>query len=64
MRRGAAARALPASSALYVAETTTGVVLTYLMMWDRNAHNANQPSGGVLQLWTADQFTAALQTTE
>jgi len=64
MRRGAAARAQPAHSALYVAETTTGIVLTYLIAWDRNAHNGNQPSGGALQLWTGEQFTTALIQTE
>jgi len=64
MRRGSSARAQPAHSALYVAETTTGIVLTYLMAWDRNAHNANQPSGGPLTLWTGEQFTTALIQTE
>ena len=64
MRRGAAARHQPPQAALYVAETSTGIVLTYLLPWDRNAHMANQPAGGPLALWTGEQFTTALIQTE
>ena len=64
MRRGAAARQQPPQAALYVAETTTGIVLTYLLPWDRHAHMANTPAAAPLALWTGDQFTTALIQTE
>jgi hypothetical protein len=65
MRRGAAARQQPPQAALYVAETNTGIVLTYLLPWDRNAHQADIPvPNGALTLWAGGQFTAALIQTE
>lgn len=64
MRRGAAARQQPPQAALYVAETSTGIVLTYLLFWDRNAHMADMRAGGPLTLWTGEQFTTALIQTE
>jgi hypothetical protein len=64
LRRGAAMRQQPPLAALYVAETTTGIVLTYLIPWDRSAHSGDIPAGGPLALWTGEQFTAALVQTE
>jgi hypothetical protein len=51
-------------AAVYVAETNTGIVLTYLIPWDRNAHLGDRDSAGPLQLWTGEQFAAALVQTE
>jgi hypothetical protein len=51
-------------SALYVAETNTGIVLAYLIPWDRNAHLADRDAADMLRLWTGDQFAAALIQTE
>ncbi|MFH1921902.1 MAG: hypothetical protein ABIP48_18710 [Planctomycetota bacterium] len=64
IRRGAAARQIPAQAVLYVAEVNTGIVLTYIIPWDRQAHNADLPAGGPLTLWAGDQFTTALIQTE
>ena len=64
MRRGAAARQQPPQAALYVAETTTGIVLTYLLPWNRQSHLANMPYSGQLIPWWSEQFTTALIQTE
>jgi len=64
IRRGAAARQIPAQAVLYVAEVNTGIVLTYIIPWDRHAHNSDLPAGGPLTLWAGDQFTTALIQTE
>jgi len=64
IRRGAAARAQPAQAVVYVAETTTGIVLVYIIPWDRNAHMADLPSAAPLTLWAGERFTAALVQTQ
>jgi hypothetical protein len=64
MRGGVAANQEPPRAALYVAETTTGIVLAYLIPWNSNAHLANRPVHGPLPVWTGEQFTAALIQTE
>ncbi len=64
MRRTGAMRTQYPLSALYVAETNTGIVLTYLIPWDRNAHLADVDSAMPLQLWTGEQFAAALIQTQ
>jgi hypothetical protein len=64
MRRTGAMRTQYPLSALYVAETNTGIVLTYLIPWDRNAHMADVDSAMPLQLWTGEQFAAALIQTQ
>jgi hypothetical protein len=53
----------PAPSAIYVAETNTGVVLAYVLPWDRNTHQADQLGGGPLTLWAVDLFTTPLVQT-
>lgn len=60
IRRGGAARLQPGASAVYVAETNTGIVLAYVVPWDRNAHAANQPAAAPLTLWAGDRFASAV----
>ena len=60
IRRGQVARTRPSASLVYVAETTTGIVMAYVLPWEQGAHSANAPSGGKLELWAADQFTTAI----
>jgi hypothetical protein len=64
IRRGASARVRPAAAALYVAETTTGMLLVYLIPWEQTAHQADRPSGGTINLLTAEQVTTAIVQTE
>lgn len=64
LRRGSSARVQPPQSVLYVAEVNTGIVLTYIIPWDRSAHFSDVPAGGPLTLWAGDQFTTALIQTE
>ena len=64
IRRGAAVRLQPPQAVVYVAETTTGIVLVYVLPWDRNAHMSDMPSGGPLTLWAGERFTAALIQTQ
>jgi hypothetical protein len=64
MRRVGGMRTQYPLSALYVAETNTGIVLTYLIPWDRNAHLADVDSAAPLALWTGEQFAAALIQTQ
>jgi hypothetical protein len=60
VRRLAGNRWQASRSALYVAEVNTGMILVYLIPWESELHNANQPSRGKLVLWTARQFTSAV----
>jgi hypothetical protein len=61
IRRGPMARARPSASAVYVAETTTGIVMAYILPWSAEDHSANRPShGNALTLWAGDQFSTAL----
>lgn len=60
MRRLAGNRWQASRSALYVAEVNTGMVLVYLIPWESELHNANQPARAKLVLWTARQFTTAV----
>jgi len=60
IRRGASARLQPGAAAVYVAETNTGIVLAYVVPWDRSAHAANQPIAAPLTLWAGDRFSAAV----
>ena len=64
MRRAGGMRTQYPLAALYVAETNTGIVLTYLIPWDRNAHMADLDAAAPLALWTGEQFAAALVQTE
>lgn len=64
MRRTPGMRQQFAPAALYVAETTTGIVLTYVLPWDRNRHQANLPFSVPLTPWNAEQFTTVLIQTE
>jgi len=64
MRRTPGMRQQFPPSALYIAETTTGIVLTYVLPWDRNRHQANLPFSAPITPWNAEQFTAALIQTE
>ncbi len=64
IRRGAAARMRPALSSVYVAETTTGILLAYIIPWDPGAHAADQFVTGPLTPRAIDQFTIALVQTQ
>ncbi|MGO8749379.1 MAG: hypothetical protein ACLQNE_25750 [Thermoguttaceae bacterium] len=50
----------PASSVLYVAEASTGVVLCYAIPWNSSAHISNQPWAGDLKLWSCATFATAI----
>ncbi len=60
IRRGSSARLQPGAAAVYVAETNTGIVLAYVVPWDRSAHAANQPVAVPLTLWAGDRFASAV----
>jgi len=50
----------PSLSAVYVLETNTGIVMTYVIPWNRSAHAAGQPEQRVMTPWTAQQFSTAV----
>ena len=58
IRRGQVGRISPGQAVIYVAETTTGIVMVYALPWDKSAHSANQITGGTLVFWAGEQFTA------
>jgi hypothetical protein len=63
IRRGAAIRMRPALSTVYVAETTTGILLAYVVPWDQGAHAADQVVTAPLTLRAIDQFAIPLAQT-
>ncbi len=63
IRRGAAARMRPAASVLYVAETTTGVLLAYIIPWDQAAHAGDQILRQPLTLWAGEQVAIPIIST-
>ena len=64
IRRGAAARARPAQAVLYVAETTTGILLAYIIPWEQSAHAQDRPVlYRELQLLTWGRVTAPIMQT-
>ncbi|HID74974.1 MAG TPA: hypothetical protein EYP56_03150 [Planctomycetaceae bacterium] len=64
IRRGAAARAWPSTAVIYVAETNTGIVMCYVMPWNRSAHSSDVPVNGALLFWAGDLLTAPLVKTQ
>ena len=55
LRRGAA-RLRPGRSVVYIAETSTGLVLAYVIPWSPENHTQDIAFQGKLILWAADQF--------
>jgi hypothetical protein len=53
-------RSRPGRTLVYVAEANTGVILSYALPWNPNAHIANQPWRQPLLLWTADKLATAI----
>jgi hypothetical protein len=49
----------PSLSAIYVLETNTGILLTYVIPWNRSAHAGGHTEERFIQPWTAQQFRAA-----
>jgi len=58
--RQGAARMRPSRSVVYVAEANTGIVMTYVLPWSMQMHNAGQPLRIPMTLWAADQFPTAV----
>jgi hypothetical protein len=58
IRRGLAGREKPSLAAIYVAETSTGIVIAYLLPWDTSSHSANMPVQGQLIPQAFNQFSA------
>jgi hypothetical protein len=58
--RQGAARMQPSRCVVHVCEANTGIVMTYLLPWSRQMHNANQPLRMPMQLWAAQQFSTAV----
>ncbi|MHC4399466.1 MAG: hypothetical protein ACYTG0_07290 [Planctomycetota bacterium] len=56
-RYAVAPRMRPGQTVVYVAETNTGVLLAYSIMWSQTAHVQDQMSGGEMTLRAAEQFT-------
>ena len=50
----------PSKSALYVAETNTGIVLAYIVPLSSEFHSANKPYIVQLQLRAGEQFSTAV----
>ncbi len=63
LRRGAA-RLRPGRSIIYVAETTTGLVLAYVVPWSPDQHSQDTAFQGKLILWAGDQFASTVVRTE
>jgi len=63
LRRGAA-RLRPGRSVLYVAETTTGLVLAYVIPWSSEQHVSDMAFQGKLILWAGDQFATTVVRAE
>ena len=60
LRRGSSGRARPSLALVYVAETSTGIVMAYVLHWQQHLHAGDQPYVAPLSLWAFDQFTTAL----
>ncbi len=58
--RQGAVRMRPSRCVVHVAEANTGIVMTYLLPWSMQMHNANQPLRMPMQLWAAQQFSTAV----
>jgi len=59
LRRGAA-RLRPGRSVVYIAETSTGLVLAYVIPWSPENHTQDIAFQGKLILWAADQFATTV----
>jgi hypothetical protein len=60
LRPASAARQRPGLAVVYVAETTTGIVMAYGLPWDASKHASNVPEQAQLILLTAYQFSAPI----
>jgi hypothetical protein len=58
--RQGSSRMRPSRCVVHVCEANTGIVMTYLLPWSMQMHNANQPLRLPMQLWAAQQFSTAV----
>jgi len=59
LRQGSS-RMRPSRCVVHVAEANTGIVMTYVLPWSIQMHNANQPLRMAMLLWAAQQFSTAV----
>ena len=60
MFKGFSGKIKPATSALFITEINTGIMLVYVLPWDSTAHAGNQPFTQALQLYFADRFVTPI----